>query len=246
MMTPSPLIARLTDYYNIRGIGAINFSCPHRRECAAGAPQFTPATESFVGPEYERGTAPRLLFLSLDSGSGKDDASLRTMASVRAREMARDIEALHKNKHWYLTHELAFVLLRQFVPGLKMSRVNRYFAHVNSAKCCQNNPQRRQASSILFDNCREFIPGELRILEPDVIVTQGGQAGKIVGGFRRIDTPAAESTAVVRCGERNALWIKTYHPAAYGKFHPQRRTMWPLFEKALGEFMRQRRVERKR
>ena len=86
------------------------------------------------------------------------------MAAIRAHEMARDVEKLHKNKHWYLTHELAWVLLRQFVPGLKISRVNRYFAHVNSAKCCQNNPQRRQASSTLFDNCRRFIPGELRIL----------------------------------------------------------------------------------
>jgi hypothetical protein len=57
-MTPSPLIARLAEYYDAHGISAIKFSCPHRTECAQGAQKFTPAKESFVGPNTNE--APHL------------------------------------------------------------------------------------------------------------------------------------------------------------------------------------------
>ena len=33
---------------------------------------------------------------------------------------------------------------------------------------------------MLFENCREFIPGELAVLQPDIIVTQGDEAKKVI------------------------------------------------------------------
>ncbi len=143
------MLNQLCGYYESKGIGATSFSCPWRLHCSScprsSRPKFTSAQGSRVGPEYERGTVPRLLFLSLDSGSAEADRTHKTLEALRRREMARDVDALPKGNHWYLTHEMAFVLLRALVPGLAVDRTSPYFAHVNSAKCCLNNPGRKQA-----------------------------------------------------------------------------------------------------
>jgi hypothetical protein len=55
----------------------------------------------------KRVNGPRLLFLSLDSGSAEVDPSVKTLEAVRRREVNCDVNALPRNKHWYLTHELA-------------------------------------------------------------------------------------------------------------------------------------------
>lgn len=115
------MLDRLTVYYESRGIAAANFRCRQYSACAAGCSAFTTAKESFVGPEYEKGNGPRLLFLSLDSGSADQSPENKTLAAVREQELACEVEALPKNKHWYLTHELAWVLLRQFHPTLTIA-----------------------------------------------------------------------------------------------------------------------------
>ncbi|PYQ74283.1 MAG: hypothetical protein DMG01_21090 [Acidobacteria bacterium] len=54
---------------------------------------------------------------------------------------------------------------------LRLDCVVRHFAHMNSAKCCQNNPRNAQAAAVLFENCRPFIAKELELLQPDIIVS---------------------------------------------------------------------------
>ena len=110
------MLDTLNAFYSSRGISPVGFRCPFRPACSAGAPHFTEAKASFVGPRYEGRTLPRLLFLSLDSGSGRRDPHSRTVEAVRKRELARDVAALPRNRHWYRTHEMAFKLLRQFEP----------------------------------------------------------------------------------------------------------------------------------
>ena len=201
------MIRRLTAFYESHGISPVDFRCPSRSECAAGSPDFTEAKMSFVPPRYGMGDLPRLLFLSLDSGSGSSDPRERTAEAVRQWIVECDVAALPKNKHWYRTHELAFELLRQFKPDLTVPDTRLYFAHVNSAKCCQNKSGRKRADSILFENCRRFIPGELALLSPDVVVTQGGPARTaIVQSFsvRRHDVRRrGQRQLCVRCTLRN-------------------------------------------
>mgnify|MGYP000854868990 CR=1 FL=1 len=158
----------LTAYYKSKGISAIDFACPHYRSCSSTSPQsFTTAKEAFVSRGYVRHELPRIVFLSLDSGSAEKDPVKKTLESIRVWEEEREnIYALPKNKHWYRTHEFAHLVLQNFKPGLTIDQARHYFAHINSAKCCMNNPQRAQANQILFDNCRAFIPGELEILDP--------------------------------------------------------------------------------
>jgi len=67
------MLEQLKNYYKSNGISALNFNCKHQEICRGSCSDFTTAKEAFVGPEYEKGSIPRLLFLSLDSGSeGKD------------------------------------------------------------------------------------------------------------------------------------------------------------------------------
>ena len=250
------MLERLSAFYDSHGISPVAFHCPSRAACSANSPDFTEAKASFVGPRYEDGPLPRLLFLSLDSGSGDPDPQQRTPEAVRMWNLACDVAALPKNGHWYRTHEMAWKLLRQFEPHLTLPDTRLHFAHVNSAKCCQNMSGRRQADPTLFKNCRRFIPGELRILNPDVVVTQGGWAkGAIRFAVRRHGhvVRTVESDARFR---RNAyyetglveldpdvkpsLWLQTYHPTAFGRFYPQRAHCWPLYAEEVGRFWRSR------
>ena len=248
------MLTKLYAFYESHGISPVGFRCSSRSRCSANSPHFTEAKASYVGPRYEERTLPRLLFLSLDSGSGRSDPQQRTAEAVRDRELARDVEALPKNQHWYRTHEMASELLRQFKPELTVTDARLYFSHVNSAKCCQNKRQKKQADKTLFENCRRFIPGELRILSPDIIVTQGKPAKKaILKSFpvRRRVVRTVESaprfrldahyeTGLIELASdvRASLWLQTYHPTNFGRFNPQRTHCWPLYVEEVGRFWR--------
>ena len=252
----STMLGRLNTFYESHGISPVGFRCPSHMACSADSPDFTTAKASFVGPAYEEGHLPRLVFLSLDSGSADPDPRRRTAEAVRRQELARDVASLPGNRHWYRTHELAFELLRQFKEDLTIDDARLYFAHVNSAKCCQNKPGRRQADNTLFRSCRRFIPGELRVLRPDIVVTQGGPAkAAILGSFdvrchfvRTTPVSGYKRDAHYETGiieieprKKEALWVQTYHPNNFGHFNPQRAHCWPLYAKAVREFWRDRR-----
>lgn len=239
------MLQHLAIYYDSKGILPTNFCCPHATECSAGAPRFVGAKASSVGTEYENGNGPRLLFLSLDPGSGDADPQKRTLEVMQAQERWQDVNRLPKNKHWYLTHLMTWELLRHFHRHLTIERTRRYFAHVNSAKCSQNNPRHRKAGALVFENCRKFIPDELRILAPDILVTQGGEARTVVvkelrllkHDQRDVEGARYETGIIQLTPSKQALWLQTYHPNNYGRFHPQRKKCWPLYVEAVKAFM---------
>ena len=249
------MLEKLTAFYDAHGISSVDFRCPSRAACSAISPRFTEAKASFVGPRYKERTLPRLLFLSLDSGSGEQNPRQRTAQAVRMQELVRDVAALPKNRHWYRTHEMAWALLRQFDAQLQVADTRLYFAHVNSAKCCQNKSGRQAADSTLFENCRRFVPGKLRVLNPDVLVTQGGRAkDAILKSFtvRRHDVRTVESDRYKRDAHyetglielkpdlKTCLWLQTYHPNGWGHFNPQRTHCWRLYAEEVGRFWRSR------
>ena len=247
------MLKKLNEFYADQGILPEDFRCPSRQVCSADSPNFTQAKASHVGPRYEAREIPRLLFLSLDSGSAEKDPQERTAEAVRVWNLACDVHSLEKNRHWYRTHEMALELLRQFKPDLRVEDTRLYFAHVNSAKCCQNKPGRAQADRRLFDNCRRFIPGELRLLSPDIVVTQGDWAKTAIQesfDVRRHDVrrlrargyanKALYETGCLEVASDDVLWLHTYHPGNYGQFGPQRKRCWPLYAEAVGRFWRSR------
>jgi hypothetical protein len=217
------MLAQLSEFYKSKGISALEFKCPYFNSCSQFAPKtFTTAKEAFVSSGYVEHEYPRILFLSLDSGSASNDPKLKTLEAVRKQEECEQrVLFLPKNKHWYRTHELAFTLLRNFIPNLHIENVKKFFSHTNSAKCCMNNVGREQAKSILFDNCRNFIPHEIEILNPDVFVSQGNYAKLAVENkFADLNIRSVFSQEIVIPEEVNliqinnhpVIWIHTIHP----------------------------------
>ena len=218
------MLDQLESYYRSQGILATAFTCRHREQCGLGCTEFTGPKSAFVSSEYESGRYPRLLFLSLDSGSGDQIDSNRLPKAVRQQEeIDRSFEGLAKHKHWFRTHELAWYFLRRFDPTLEIGQARRRFAHANAAKCCMNKPQRRKASAVLFRNCQGYLSGELAILRPRIVVTQGKEARE---GFIAIQTRMITrfddfaSVVETRFGEQ--FWLHTYHPNNWGAFNRQR------------------------
>jgi len=235
---------QLTEYYKSSGISAIDFNCPHYHSCSATSPDtFTTAKEAFVSSGYVKHELPRIVFISLDSGSAEDNPQLKTLESVRVWEEEKEnVLNLPKNKHWYRTHELAHIILKNFKPDLRIDQARHYFAHINSAKCCMNNPQRAQANQILFDNCREFTPGELEILDPDIIITQGKWARLAVKGtFMELDKSdiipdSIPEMKIIQINNHPVIWIETFHPR-HTSFHTVNRAHYSIYVDVIKRFI---------
>lgn len=213
----------LKKYYFSKGILSTNFTCQFKESCQANNQNFNGPKSSFVGSEYEKGILPRILFISLDPAFSNSEPESRTPEAVRDyEENQRDFSKLKKNRHWYRTHELAWYILKKYKSDLTIEQTTKYFAHVNSAKCSMNNPGHKKAKKRLFDNCRGYLKGEMEVLKPDVIVSQGNEAKEGVNSFaeerKRIDNYATEFSL----NGRMIFWLHTYHPANWGAFNKQR------------------------
>ncbi|MXZ12593.1 MAG: hypothetical protein F4Y78_01075 [Candidatus Dadabacteria bacterium] len=221
------MFQRLSRYYQDNGILSTSFTCPHKEECSGDSPKFTGPKSAFVSTGYENRSPnlPRLLFLSLDSGDGdKDDRNRLPGALRQQEEIERDVLALPNHKHWYRTHELAWYIFKRFNPDIRLEDAKGHFAHANSAKCCMNKPGRKQADRVLFRNCRKYLKGELEILCPDVIVTQGAEAKKAVVSFYKPPERIGEDeyASTILMNSRKVFWLHTYHPGNWGAFNRQR------------------------
>ena len=235
------IFQNLKDYYQKTGISATNFRCAHLADCKRTCTSFTEAREAYVGTKYEEGKVPRLLFLSLDSGDGEVEPEGRTMESCRAwEENLCDVSKLPKNLHWYRTHELAYVLIKQFDPTVKLTTINPYFAHTNSAKCCMNKEGRKMADWQMFKNCQQYIAGELCCLEPDIIVTQGDKAKEAIEASFQSEVKGNQKHcgyAITTINNKKVFWIHTYHPRYFGGFNCQRRECYELWADLVGKFI---------
>lgn len=174
------ILIELKSYLDCQGISANNFKCKHFECCKGDSDNFTKAKEAYIGTEYVKNRLPRVLFVSLDSGSGDAEPEKRTMEAARDWEQTECDPLTIETPHWYETHELAWRMLRKYDPSLQLKNICPYFAHTNSAKCCQNKARNAQADDRMFENCREYLPKEIEILNPDILVTQGKKAKWVV------------------------------------------------------------------
>ena len=213
------IVRELQAYYRANGILATHFTCKHKDECSHGHCDFVGPKFAFVGSNYEQchdAGLPRVVFVSLDPG--KASPVVEDRLADRVREGGEKYgHCSPKNTHWYRTFELAHCLLGKFDGAITIESVGPYFAHANSAKCCQNKGRAEKADRHLFDNCREFTRRELSILEPDIVVSQGWEAYWAVAASRDGDTETRiEDDALhlvrVQIGGRSVLWLKMYHP----------------------------------
>jgi hypothetical protein len=218
------MLDELENYYKDNGILATSFTCAYKANCMGDCAEFTGPKSAFVSSGYEQNSLPRLLFLSLDSGSGdKNDENRLPLAVRKQEEIDRDVLSLHKNKHWYRTHELAWYVFRHFDKGIKIQEAKQYFAHANSAKCCMNKAQRKKANAELFKNCKMYLRGELNILSPDIIITQGNEAKEAIWSLRdKVINRIDDYASIIELNNRFVFWLHTYHPNNWGAFNRQR------------------------
>jgi hypothetical protein len=229
----------VSEFYKANGISALDFRCKHLSDCKRECENFVEAREAFIGRKYEEGSEglPRLLFLSLDPGSEHGTPEERTVEVQRSIEENQcNVYTLPKNKHWFQTHDLAYQLLRQFRAELRLEEVHNYFAHTNSAKCCMNNTGNSQAHWRLFNNCREYLAGEVISLRPDLIVSQGDYARIAVRhAFPKSENVEERGCNLLEVPDRKVLWIHTYHPRN-GRYFVQKRQWCPIWTNAVAEF----------
>lgn len=136
---------------------------------------------------------------------------------------AVDVLSIPKNRHWYRTHELAWYILSCFDPSMTIKETKKYFAHVNSAKCCMNKTGNKKADRVLFKNCRIYLKEELSILDPKIIVTQGNEAKTAVQEIcEETINKFDEYASIIRFNATEIFWLHTYHPSNWSAFNKQR------------------------
>ena len=106
-----------------------------------------------------------------------------------------------------------------------------------------NKAHRSLADDRLFHNCRDYLPGELEILNPDILVTQGAWAKTAIEQLLDVRHVCAADEPDCRCAVVDirrgspSVWIHTHHPTAFGLFNNQRRNYWGQYATWVGEFV---------
>ena len=240
----TPLIRDLRKYYDRDGIKILStkFDCEHKCKCRGGLPltpkgattpekvegTFTQAKSAYVGERYGVGV-PRLLFVSSDPGSAMyhpkhynfvSDEN-RTPESVRRIEIEGLEEMGFKHSRpWQCNHEMTRAILGLSISDAKEALP--YFANINAAKCCRNNKGKSEAGNrALFENCRVYLRGEINVLAPDIIVSQGEWAKKGMEYAFRVSSEWAREQSVPLRDGKEAVWFPSYHPSSYGPYKKQ-------------------------
>ena len=159
------------------------FGCPMKKDCRAatalnGAESFifAPRTEgAYVSKYYEEGTykgdrIPRIVVISLSAP--------RPDISTAKNETCSQTERV-QNYHWPETLMTVRSLLCPSISPEKLPEpelIEELFVHLRTAKCCSNAEGGNQEPPQVYENCGRYLGEEVRILEPDVIVTQGNYA----------------------------------------------------------------------
>ena len=188
--------------------------------------KFTPARSAYVGRLYgvPKGL-PRLMFLSLDPGSAlvKRDPEFN-IASDQSRlpkEVREGFEARMERVRASRSKAtptlrgmnlLALRVLGEFpeCPADNPVDVARYYAHVNAVKCSLNLPSRRKVPARMFRNCRGYLPREIGLLEPQVVVTMGDDAKD---SAKHVFNGPVPDDGIVTLDGRGVFWIHSPHPA---------------------------------
>jgi hypothetical protein len=267
------MISALKKYYENCGISALRFNCKHFKECRAECDEkskFTTAREPYIGKYYGKKGIPKLLFLSLDSGDEEGNPELKTIQAMREGALKLKPEQIPKGRHWYITHQFAWILFDEFnknsdsnldightdekmhfYPKNEIYKIMPYFAHTNSAKCCMNKQHSKQANKILFANCRGYIPKEIKIFDPHILVTQGDYAKKVIEeairngifslknprNFRKANKKKPDVMIIEIRNNKPVEWIHHYHPRSFGHFYPKNYHKFRAYGKKAVQFL---------
>ena len=203
--------------------------CEKAYEPSADGFRFSPRTQeatvcqSYIEKKYKGHRIPRIVVVSLS-----------TPKPVPKPEEGKSFPP---NPHWRGTTTTIRSLLDPFYRCLdpvadkdSQKIIEKLFVHVRTAKCFSNVGGTRQEGGQLYKNCGGYLRKEVSILEPDVVVTQGGpahwQAEEHVfdenakkAKVEEVEGIAKSIARIVRLKEdnRKVYWLRSYFP--YGRFY---------------------------
>lgn len=123
--------------------------------------------------QYKGTCIPRIVVLSLSRPQPDPSSDLLNPPESQASGGDR-------NQHWPKTLETVRSLLYPVIGYKDDNLIEKLFVHVRTAKCCSNAGGGSNEDKKVYANCGVYLPGELSILKPNVIVTQGGNARRAV------------------------------------------------------------------
>jgi hypothetical protein len=243
-MSSESMLDRLDRYYHEQNISASDFKCKHLNACRSVCKpgEMVSLPEAYVGPEYvgpkdEAETPlprlPRLLFVSSDPNDSswvKGDYATTwfSLKNIRDDKLQNHRWAPAKT-HWGQTLKLAGALLAPFAlkclsKGIDQDKIVEYIAHANSTRCKDCTIGSKEGNPIMRSNCRDNLVGEVIIMQPAIIVTQGKRAREALAEafrvIRRVAMPGHPDTIyqLVQLDENHtAIMIVAKHPCARGK-----------------------------
>ncbi len=249
---------KLNQYYEDVGIAPITnipvtpgklnaifavFRCSNKDSCrdacqdAQGNVHFLARIEGVTVSQYYRERnykghrIPRIVVVSL-SAPEPDFSSAENAESTERKPL---------NPHWRGTTTTVRSLLRAFIElapaedfGDESTRIiEQLFVHVRTAKCYSSAGGRNQEPDIVYQNCGPYLGTELRILKPDVIVTQGNHAHD--QAKQHVFNEIVQQTAVrpvqgipdsiarivsLKGDGRRIYWLRSSFPTGQTKFYP--------------------------
>jgi len=251
------LRTQLKDFYKQQGIHPLCFDCRHKNYCSQYAnPKLgmTEAKMSMVGSQYGK-RYPRIAVISLDppnDGEGTFEEPIhRTTEWVTEHHEEENYQINRPNVHWAMTQIIVKDLLVMFgysaqpgaavaderYAGRYIENVSAFFAHINIAKCCMNKERKKQANRHVHQKCgNSYLLKELDILLPEILVSQGKDANKIVGNLFGLAGIADWLPAVkmVPIGDRQSLCMPMDHPSS--RQLTKIRQRWPFYVQAVKEW----------
>lgn len=164
----------LRDFYETNRIAVSNFSCKHLEKCeAASSPRpLHNGAEGHIGSQY--GSVLRLVIVSLDTGHESNNLEER-------RKRVESVTEEGINPHMRGTTTLVQKILGDVVP--ENSNIHQYYSMVNSAKCSGADDKQDMVNDELYSNCLEYTMREIELLKPQLLVTQGVKAAKVLRHF---------------------------------------------------------------
>jgi hypothetical protein len=235
------MIKALNEYYSEVGILSTNFHCKYYDQCVIGSKGLIKGKSAYIGPEYEKHSLPRILFVSLDPGSDQsyETPQKRTPEGVRQIEEHRDWQQFNPLLHWHATHKLAYLIAQVLKPSITIKDANLIFAHTNSAKCCYDQDKNDMSGAILYRNCKNHLRRELSILDPDIVISQGQKAQEAVAfscnelsSLREYQSIVGlhERIRVVSINDHPVLFIQSVYPSwRNDRTRKQEKELYPVY-----------------
>ncbi len=142
----------------------------------------------------------------------------------RQEQIECKVEKLPKGRHWYETHYWAQQIYSAISDNhISLEEIKDYFCHLNSAKCCQNKPHSKEADITLFRNCRQYLPQEIKIIAPHILITQGDRAREAITDIFRFKKKLYEKVYLI--SHDKLLWVHTYHPGSRDFYRDQKKDL---------------------